>query len=113
MFLMMHITSPRENSMESLIKDLIEFKNKYNFIKRIMILNEKASTSRCIVWVTENPDIVINLWKSKFNIPLRIIPNIPIENGITQKNYNLFWDRSSPVGKGIRFFNKNLEPVTA
>lgn len=81
--------------MDTLLKQLKD----NNSFKRFLVTPKYVAA-----WTTLPPDVAITIWKQAgLSQKLRLIPNQPIENGITQEYWNQLWDSAIAVQPGIRY----------
>lgn len=72
---------------------------KNNIFKRFLITEKYV-----VAWTTLANDIAISVWKRfAFESKLRLVPNLPLENGATQEYWNHMWDSAIAVAPGVRY----------
>ena len=82
------------------VVDKLETLMSKKLIKRALILQGKI-----IVWSS--------LGQRLFNcaeavgIKLRLVPNLPLEGGLMQLQYNELWDKSKVISKGLRAYDNS------
>ena len=84
----------------SCVSAILLFKQlKPNIIKRALILKD-----RVVIWASRKPQEVIKHWLSLFGnkYKIRVMPITPLEGGVTQENWNVVWDSSTTIYRGIR-----------
>lgn len=70
---------------------------KPKLLKRALLCDK-----RIIAWSSLPRDAVMAHWRMISNHPLRLIPLLPLEGGLTQEKWNKVWDTSQLITKKIR-----------
>jgi len=81
-----------------MLETLTQLKENNSF-KRFLVTPKYVAA-----WTALPLDVAVSVWKqSGLSEKLRIIPNLPIEDGITQEYWNQMWDSAIAVRPGIRY----------
>jgi hypothetical protein len=81
-----------------MLSELVHFMElKPGLLKRAVV-----TSKRVVAWTTIAPSIVFMHWKQHTNQPLRLVPLLPREGGVTQETWNAVWDDGKEVTKGVR-----------
>ena len=82
-----------------MLSDIIRFfAEKPDLLKRAVICNTKV-----VAWTTYAPEKVFSHWREITEKPLRLVPNTPLEGGMTQETWNKVWDEAEVVTNKIRY----------
>ncbi len=98
MYLLIVIDVHSIQKMQILLNSVSTFmEKKPGILKRAVV-----TPTKIVAWSTQPQDIIITEWNKHSSLPLRLVPLLPREGGLTQQKWNDVWDSATPFTKGVR-----------